>query len=79
MAGLVPGLLSAMYMGGIYTTVKIRPDMAPQSKVVINWSERMFFKGGLGIGFLFLLVIGGIYTGFFVPTYAGAVELLVLF
>ena len=29
MAGLVPGLLSgAMYMGGIYTIAKIRPDMA---------------------------------------------------
>ena len=75
MAGLVPGLLSAaMYMGGIYTIAKVRPDMAPQSKIAINWSERISsLKGVWGIGFLFLLVIGGIYTGFFVPTYAGAV------
>ena len=75
MAGLVPGLLSAaMYMGGIYTIAKVRPDMAPQSKIAINWNERISsLKGVWGIGFLFLLVIGGIYTGFFVPTYAGAV------
>ena len=74
-AGLVPGLLSAaMYMGGIYTIAKVRPDMAPQSKIAINWSERISsLKGVWGFGFLFLLVIGGIYTGFFVPTYAGAV------
>ncbi len=30
-------------------------------------------KGVWGISFLFAIVIGGIYLGFFVPTYAGAV------
>ena len=75
MAGLVPGLLSAaMYMGGIFAIAKLRPDMAPRSKVQIKWKERVHsLKGVWGIAFLFLLVIGGIYTGFFVPTYAGAV------
>jgi tripartite ATP-independent transporter DctM subunit len=75
MAGLVPGLLSAgMYMGGIYLIAKWRPDLAPQSPIEIDWKERVnSLKGIWGIGFLFLLVIGGIYAGFFVPTYAGAV------
>ena len=40
MAGLVPGLLSAaMYMGGIFAIAKLRPDMAPRSKVQIKWKE----------------------------------------
>jgi C4-dicarboxylate transporter, DctM subunit len=75
MAGLVPGLLSAsMYMGGIYGIAKYRPDLAPQSTVVITRAEKWRSLSGVwGISALFVLVIGGIYAGFFVPTYAGAV------
>ena len=75
MAGLVPGLLSAaMYMGGIFVLAKYRPDMAPRSTVDITWGQRWRSLSGVwGISALFVLVIGGIYAGFFVPTYAGAV------
>ena len=75
LAGLVPGLLSAvMYMAGIYAIAKYRPDMAPRSTELISWGQRFQSLSGVwGIAVLFLLVIGGIYAGFFVPTYAGAV------
>lgn len=75
MAGLVPGLLSAaMYMFGIYTIAKYRPALAPQSTEIFSLSQRFRSLSGVwGIAVLFLLVIGGIYAGFFVPTYAGAV------
>tara|TARA_R110002074_G_scaffold120093_1_gene253596 strand:- start:1172 stop:2479 length:1308 start_codon:yes stop_codon:yes gene_type:complete len=75
LAGLVPGLLSAvMYMTGIYAIAKHRPDMAPRSTELISWGQRFQSLSGVwGIAVLFLLVIGGIYAGFFVPTYAGAV------
>jgi C4-dicarboxylate transporter, DctM subunit len=75
MAGLIPGLLSAaMYMGGIYAIAKKRPDMAPPSREIISWPDRWRSLNGVwGIVFLFMLVIGGIYAGFFVPTYAGAI------
>ena len=74
-AGLVPGFLSAaVYMLGIYVVAKARPDLAPIPNVTITRRERWeSLKGVWGISFLFILVIGGIYMGFFVPTYAGAV------
>ncbi len=74
-AGLVPGLLSAaLYMAGIYAIAKRFPDIAPRSEIRVSWARRWRSLYGVwGIAFLFLLVIGGIYTGFFVPTYAGAI------
>ena len=74
-AGLVPGLLSAaLYMAGIYAIAKRFPNMAPRSEIRISWGRRWRSLYGVwGIAFLFLLVIGGIYAGFFVPTYAGAI------
>ncbi len=75
MAGLVPGFLSAaLYMGGIYAIAKRFPHLAPPSEIRVSWGRRWRSLYGVwGIAFLFLLVIGGIYTGFFVPTYAGAI------
>ena len=75
MAGLVPGLLSAgMYMVGIFTIAKYRPDLAPRSTAAVSWADRWRSLSGVwGISALFILVIGGIYAGLFVPTYAGAV------
>ncbi|MAL82153.1 MAG: C4-dicarboxylate ABC transporter permease, partial [Acidimicrobiaceae bacterium] len=69
-AGLVPGFLSAaVYMLGIYIVAKARPDLAPIPNVTITKRERWeSLKGVWGISFLFILVIGGIYMGFFVPT-----------
>jgi C4-dicarboxylate transporter DctM subunit len=74
-AGLAPGLMSAaIYMFGIYLVAKARPDLCPIPDVTITRREKWeSLKGVWGISFLFVLVIGGIYLGFFVPTYAGAV------
>ena len=74
-AGLVPGLLSAaVYMVGIYVRVRRNPALAPEPTPIAPARERwLSLKGVWGITFLFILVIGGIYTGWFVPTYAGAV------
>ena len=74
-AGLIPGLMSAaIYMLGIYLVARARPDLCPIPNVIITRREKWeSLKGVWGITFLFILVIGGIYLGFFVPTYAGAV------
>jgi tripartite ATP-independent transporter DctM subunit len=74
-AGLLPGILSAaVYMGGIYVRAKLKPELAPMPDIEISWAERWRSLYGVwGVVFLFLLVIGGIYLGFFTPTYAGAV------
>ncbi len=74
-AGFVPGVLSAaIYMLGIYVRVRRNPSIAPMPDIRISWEERFKSLYGVwGIVFLFLLVIGGIYSGLFTPTYAGAV------
>lgn len=75
LAGLIPGLLTAfVFMFGIYVRVKRNPALAPMPEHRIAWRERWTSLYGVwGIGLLFLLVIGGIYAGYFTPTYAGAV------
>lgn len=74
-AGLVPGLMSAgIYMLGIYVIAKRYPHLCPIPDERFTLREKMSsLKGVWGIGVLFIIVIGGIYLGFFVPTYAGAV------
>lgn len=74
-AGLVPGLLSAaMYLLAIRAWVGINPAIAPTVETRLSFGEKLrAMRGVWGIALLFALVIGGIYTGFFVPTYAGAV------
>lgn len=74
-AGLVPGILTAMvFLTGIYVMARLRPEIAPVPEKVIPRSEKIrSLRNIWGITILFTLVIGGIYGGFFIPTYAGAV------
>ncbi len=74
-AGLLPGILSAAtYMVGIYIRARRNPAIAPVPDIEISWAERWRSLYGIwGVMFLFLLVIGGIYSGLFTPTYAGAI------
>lgn len=75
LAGLIPGVLTAfVFMAGIYVRVKLNPSLAPAPKDLFSWQERFQSLSGLwGIFILFFIVIGGIYAGFFTPTFAGAV------
>ena len=74
-AGLLPGLLLALLFAGYVVTSAIRnPEIAPvseQNLVDMTPGEiRSELTGGLGILFLILLVIGGIWGGLFTPTEA---------
>jgi len=74
MAGLIPGLVAAgCFMILIYIMVKINPKLAPPLDVKITWKERFIsLKDSWGIALLGLTIIGGILTGVFTPTEAGA-------
>ena len=74
-AGIVPGILTAfIYCGGIYILARVRPDLAPLANLKFSWAERwQSLQGVWGIMVLFVLVVGGIYGGYFPATYAGAV------
>src|SRR3546814_674030 len=75
MAGLLPGLLSAgMFVVGIVLIAKWRPQYCPRPETIFPLRERFASLTHVwGIGLLFWLVIGGIYFGWFTPTYAGAI------
>lgn len=74
-AGFVPGILSAsIYMLGIYLRVVWNPALAPAPAVHITWRTRFASLRPLwAVTAIFALVIGGIYSGLFTPTFAGAV------
>jgi C4-dicarboxylate transporter DctM subunit len=74
MAGMIPGFLIAFFfMVIIYTWAKINPKVAPSSDRS-TWKERMSSMPEVFWGIVvFAVVVGGIMTGFFTPTEAGAV------
>ena len=80
-AGMIPGLvLAAAYMVIVVVWVKLNPSIAPASPEAVSWREK--FSSLLGVWepmAIFLLVMGGIYAGFFTPTEAGAIGATVLF
>jgi tripartite ATP-independent transporter DctM subunit len=75
MAGFIPGVLSALvYMGMIMARVKLKPSLA--GSVVINPTKeekRAALKTIWPLPVLIFSVLGGIFSGVFSPTEAGAI------
>jgi len=73
-AGLIPGVVTALvYLAGINVLVRIDPKLAPDITEKVSWRERWRALGRVWpIVILILLVMGGIYTGVFPPSAAGA-------
>lgn len=74
MAGIIPGILEIMfYLGVIFLLCRFRPSFGPAGPRV-NFREKLAsLKFTWAMIALFLLVMGGIYGGWFTPTEAGAV------
>jgi tripartite ATP-independent transporter DctM subunit len=80
-AGVVPGLLLALaYIFIVILLVKLNPLLAPASPEPALWKDKlsslMTIWEPLSI---FVVVMGGIYLGFFTPTEAGAIGATLLF
>jgi tripartite ATP-independent transporter DctM subunit len=73
-AGIIPGiLLLSLFFATIYIIARIRPDLAPRGPKV-SFQEKINSLGGLIEGFLlFVLVVGGLFAGWFSPTEAGGI------
>ena len=73
-AGVIPGILTALvYLAGINVLVRINPGLAPDITESVSWGERWRALGKVWpIVILIILVLGGIYTGVFPPSAAGA-------
>ena len=74
MAGLIPGILSAIiYMIMIYIRCCINPKLAPRSEMTYTWKDRLFsLAEAWGILLLFVIVVGGLYTGIATAIEVGA-------
>ena len=73
-AGVIPGFLTALvYLAGINVLVRINPSLAPEITESVSWGERWRALGKVWpIVILIVLVLGGIYSGVFPPSAAGA-------
>jgi len=73
-AGVIPGILTAsLMMMAIYIQARRNPALAA-SRTRTTFTEKLIsLKGTLEMLVLFLLVIGGLYGGWFTPVEAGAI------
>jgi C4-dicarboxylate transporter DctM subunit len=73
-AGIFPGLmLSFLFSAVIYFTCKRNPKMGPPGEAS-SWKEKFASLAGVwGMVVLFILVIMGLYFGFFAPSEAGII------
>jgi tripartite ATP-independent transporter DctM subunit len=84
-AGILPGLsLTALYMSAAWSSVVARPALA-RPAAPAPWSDRVkSLRRIWGVALLFLVVLGGLYQGWFTPTEgagigaAGALAFLLL-
>ncbi|MGB3247327.1 MAG: TRAP transporter large permease [Sulfitobacter sp.] len=75
LAAIVPGLLTMLgYAAVIIIRARINPDLAPSLDESSTWAERLEALGETWPVILLVLgVFGGLFTGVFTPTQAGAV------
>jgi tripartite ATP-independent transporter DctM subunit len=80
-AGMLPGLvLAGAFMVILYGWVKINPEIAPSRPEAVTWKEKISaLKGIWETIVIFILVIGGIYTGLFTPNEAAGVGATLIF
>lgn len=73
-AGILPGFLGiVLYMLAVTITVNLKPSLGPAGEKS-NWKVRLrALKDVWMISLLFIIVMGGIYTGHFTPTEAAGI------
>ena len=74
MAGVLPGILLAiLFMVTVWVWMRIDPTIAPNGDKC-SWSERFkSIKGVLGVLVIFLIVLGGMFTGWVTVNEAAAI------
>jgi tripartite ATP-independent transporter DctM subunit len=80
-AGILPGLILALtFIVLIILMVKRKPGLAPINPDPVSWREKLLsLKNVWEILLAFLVVMGGIYLGWFTPSEAGAAGATLLF
>jgi len=80
-SGMLPGLiLAAAFMGILYVWVKWSPESATMTPEPVPWKDKLLaLKGIWETVLIFILVIGGIYWGWFTPNEAAGVGATLIF
>ena len=74
MAGILPGLLlTILFILTIIIWTHLKPDLAPRGPKTTFREKMASLSGLVETLILFILVMGGLFLGFFTPTEAGAV------
>jgi tripartite ATP-independent transporter DctM subunit len=74
MAGLIPGILSALaYILVAFTVATIRPDWGPRGEKFSMQEKLVSLSKVWAVGALFLFIIGGIFIGLFTTTEAAGI------
>lgn len=75
-AGIIPGLITvAGYVSVVLIWTAVKPSAAPVFQERFSREERLKSLRALGpIAILFVVVVGGLYSGIFTPTEAAAVS-----
>ncbi|WP_300457298.1 TRAP transporter large permease [Desulfobacula sp.] len=72
-AGILPGLmLSAMFMITIYIVTRVNPELGPAGPKTTFKEKIASLPGTIEMLFIFILIMSGLFLGFFTPTEAGA-------
>lgn len=73
MGGMVPGiLLTSLFMGTVWYLCKRHPEWGPAGPRTTFREKLASLPGSIEMVILFILVMGGLFLGFFTPTEAGA-------
>lgn len=74
MAGLIPGIISIIiYIIAVSITIRILPSWGPRGER-FSWRDRLLSLSKIwGVVVLFLLILGGIFSGLFTTTEAGGI------
>ena len=72
-AGIIPGiLLATLFIATIYIHVRLRPELGPPGPKTSFKEKVRSLLGIIEMLLIFILVMGGLFMGFFTPTEAGA-------
>ena len=77
MAGIIPGvLLTVLFATSVFIRCKSNPGLGPKAPKFSFKEKIISIRNVWPVMILFMLVIGGIYLGFFTPTEAGGVGVI---
>lgn len=73
-AGIIPGiLLTFLFLAAVYIQVKLKPEIAPAGEKTTFKQKIKALNGIIETVVLFILIIGGMFLGYFTPTEAAGV------